>query len=555
MINIKNLTFKYSNSNKKALDDISLEINDSEFVLITGPSGCGKTSLCRCINSLIPSFHGGQISGSVMVQNIDATVTPTNEIAKKVGMVFQDPENQLVAIDVEREIAFGLENFGFSKTIIAKRIEEVLDTVGINHLRHRQISSLSGGEKQKTAIASVLVLHPEIILLDEPTSELDPKGAEEVIQLVRRLNEDLGLTVILVEHRIDRVLQFIDRLIVMDKSRIIFDDEPQEWINNMNNSIEIGLPPITRLSKQIREKEYTKIPFSIKQGRQYFSNIFKEKKWNKISYKKPITNNSGEYVARINKLWYKYPDGPTALKDINIEIKSGEFVSLIGRNAAGKTTLAKMLNGLLIPSKGKVMIKGLDTKKVNVENLAKHVGYVFQDPNLHLFADTVEEEITFMMNNLNFSKNNVEKTLNKMLKKFNLEYCKNSYPRSLSSGEKQRIAIASVLSGKPQILILDEPTRGLDYKIKKDLMNYLIDYKKSGGTVILISHDIEIIAEFGERVILMSEGRIIADADKHQILSNSLYFAPQINRLVQPFTKYGLPSDVLTVEEIMQVYE
>ena len=555
MINIKNLTFKYSNSNKKALDDISLEINDSEFVLITGPSGCGKTSLCRCINSLIPSFHGGQISGSVMVQNIDATITPTKEIAKKVGMVFQDPENQLVAIDVEREIAFGLENFGFSKTIIAKRIEEVLDTVGINHLRHRQISSLSGGEKQKTAIASVLALQPEIILLDEPTSELDPKGAEEVIQLTRRLNEDLGLTVILVEHRIDRVLQFADRLIVMDKSRIIFDDEPQEWINNTNNSIEIGLPPITRLSKQIREKEYTKIPFSIKQGRQYFSNIFKEKKWNKISYKKPITNNSGEYVARINKLWYKYPDGPTALKDINIEIKSGEFVSLIGRNAAGKTTLAKMLNGLLIPSKGKVMIKGLDTKKVNVENLAKHVGYVFQDPNLHLFADTVEEEITFMMNNLNFSKNNVEKTLNKMLKKFNLEYCKNSYPRSLSSGEKQRIAIASVLSGKPQILILDEPTRGLDYKIKKDLMNYLIDYKKSGGTVILISHDIEIIAEFGERVILMSEGRIIADGDKHQILSNSLHFAPQINRLVQPFTKYGLPSDVLTIEEIMQVYE
>jgi len=191
LININDLTFTYAEGVKPALDDVSLSIDDSEFVLITGPSGCGKSSLCRCINGLIPSFYGGRISGFVSVQNIDAIRTPTKEMARHVGMVFQDPENQLIAMDVEREIAFGLENLGFSKTVMAKRIEEVLDTVGIDHLRYRQLSTLSGGEKQKTAIASVLVLHPEILVLDEPTSELDPKGAEEVIQLVRRLNEEL----------------------------------------------------------------------------------------------------------------------------------------------------------------------------------------------------------------------------------------------------------------------------------------------------------------------------------------------------------------------------
>ncbi|MCK5459057.1 MAG: ABC transporter ATP-binding protein, partial [Thermoplasmatales archaeon] len=186
MIEINNVTFTYAESKKPALNDVSLSIKDSEFILIAGPSGCGKSTLCRCINGLVPSFYGGKISGSVTVQNINTLHTPTKEMAKTVGMVFQDPENQLIATDVEREIAFGLENLGVSKTLMAKRIEEVLDTVGIDHLRHRQISTLSGGEKQKTAIASVLVLHPEIFVLDEPTSELDPKGAEEVIQLVKR---------------------------------------------------------------------------------------------------------------------------------------------------------------------------------------------------------------------------------------------------------------------------------------------------------------------------------------------------------------------------------
>jgi len=558
LIEFKDLTFKYADSNNTVLSDISVSINDSEFVLITGQSGCGKSTLCRCINGLVPSFYGGEICGSVEVQNIDALRTPTKDMAKTVGMVFQDPENQLIATDVEREIAFGLENLGLPKTTMVKRIEEVLDTVGIDHLRHRQLSTLSGGEKQKTAIASVLVLHPEILVLDEPTSELDPKGAEEVIQLVKRLNEELGLTVILVEHRIDRVLQSVDRLIVMDSGEITYNGKPREWINLAENKLSlVGIPPITRLSVELKQKGIdTEIPLTIKEGRQIFSPILKDNKWKKSMQTHPHkSKNITSCIAKARKLWYKYPDGAVVLKDITIDIFKGEFIALIGRNASGKTTLAKLLNGLLKPSKGKVEINGIDTTRTKVENLAKCVGYVFQNPNVHLFADTVEEEITFMMNNLGFSSKMVEESLDKELKQFNLEYCRYAYPRSLSTGEKQRVALASILAAKPQLLILDEPTRGLDYGLKKNLMNYLIEYRKNGGTVILISHDIELIAEFGERVVLMSEGKIVADGNKHQVLANSLHFSPQINRLIQPFTKYGISSDILTVEEIMQGFK
>jgi len=558
LIEIKNLSFKYANSKKNALNKITLKISDSEFILLAGPSGCGKSTLCRCINSLVPSFYGGKISGSVNVQNIDATHTQTKEMAKIVGMVFQDPENQLISTDVEREIAFGLENQGLPKTTISKRIEEVLDTIGIEQLRNRQISTLSGGEKQKIAIASVLVLQPEILVLDEPTSELDPKGAEEVIQLVKRLNEDFGLTVLLSEHRIDRVLQYVDRIIVMENSKISYDGNTREWIHHVGKTIpDIGVPPVTRLSVALQNKKIeSKIPLTIKEGRQNFSKIFESNKFKKINYSSNGQyNNKPNIAIRAKDVVFKYPNSKIILNGINLNILKGEFVSIIGRNASGKTTLAKMFNGLLKPSKGNIEVNHINTKNISVENLSRYVGYVFQDPNVHLFADIVEEEITFMMQNLGFELKTIEDSLEKMLSNFDLNYCRYSYPRSLSTGEKQRVALSSILATRPQFLILDEPTRGLDYEMKRNLMFHLKSYQRDGGTIIFISHDIELIAEFGERILLLGEGKIIADGNKHEVLSNSLHFSPQINRLIQPFTKYGLSSDILTVDEIMKGFQ
>jgi len=359
LIKLDNLTFSYNDTDRPALENINLEIEDGEFVLITGPSGGGKSTLCRCFNGLVPHFYGGAISGKAQVQGLDIRQHSTRELATKVGMVFQDPENQLVTTDVEREIAFGLENLSYSRDLIARRIEESLDTVGIADLRLRQLSELSGGEKQKVAIASVLALHPEVLVLDEPTSELDPKGAEEVLALAERLNDELGITVILIEHRLDRVIHLVDRVIVMAEGRIIADGNPREVMGSSQiEAIGIGIPPVTRLLQKLKAHGISvdKIPLTVKESRIILSSIIREVRAPVLNDNKP----DGSPVIRIDKLWFTYPNKTTALRDVSLTISQGEFVAVMGRNASGKTTLVKHLNGLLLPSKGRVEVDGIE---------------------------------------------------------------------------------------------------------------------------------------------------------------------------------------------------
>ena len=553
MINIENFTFYYGDSEKPALKNINLQIKDGEFILITGPSGGGKSSLCRCFNGLIPHFYGGRVTGKVEVQGTDVISHSTKELATKVGMIFQDPENQLVAMDVEREIAFGLENLAFSKMLIAKRLEESLDTLGISALRHRQVHELSGGEKQKVAIASVLALHPGILVLDEPTSELDPKSAEEVLSVVERLNDELGLTVILIEHRLDRVAQHVDRLIMMSHGEVVADGDPRQVLSSGKPvEIGVGVPPITKLVQGMRERgiNIDKTPLTVREGRTMLEGAFQRASGQIPRRNK---NDDGEPIIEIRKLWHVYPTGVTALKDISIKVCEGEFVAIMGRNASGKTTLVKHISGLLRPTKGMVLVDGIDTRRATIAELAKKVGFVFQNPNDHLFADTVEEEIAFTLKNLGGNGGEVKSRVDEILERFNIKEYRKQYPRYLSGGEKQRIALASVIIAQPRVLILDEPTRGMDYGLKSQLMAFLNEYRSQGNTVILVTHDVEMVAEHADRVILKSEGKVVVDDNKREVLSKALLFSPQINRLVQAFTKYGVPEDVLTVDEALDL--
>lgn len=554
MIKIENFTFYYSDAEKPALEDLNLEIQDGEFILVTGPSGGGKSSLCRCINGLIPHFYGGKVAGEVEVQELDIRKHSPRELATKVGMIFQDPENQLVTMDVEREIAFGLENLTFPRDLIAKRIEESLDTLGISDLRHRQLHELSGGEKQKVAIASVLALHPEILILDEPTSELDPKSAEEVLSLVQRLNDELGITVILIEQRLDRVIQHVDRLVVLDGGKIVADGTTRDVLSNSYQEISeagVGMPPIIRLAHELGRMGITtnKTPLTVKEGRIMLQEVF-QKASGKLP--QPAEKGNAKPVAEVEKLWHVYPDGPTALRNISLKVEEGEFVAIMGRNASGKTTLVKHFNSLLQPTRGVVTVDGLDTRKATTAELARKVGFVFQNPNDHLFADTVEEEICFALKNLGFENGEMRARVNQVLEQFKLNEYRGQYPRSLSGGEKQRVALASVLAVQPKILILDEPTRGLEYRLKSELMGFLHEYTSQGNTVILVTHDVETVAEHADRVILLSEGEVVIDSNKRNVLSRALLFSPQINRLVQAFHKYGVPGDILTVDELLQ---
>ena len=555
MIRIKDFTFYYSGAEKPALKDISLTIEDGEFVLVTGPSAGGKSSLCRCINGLIPHFYGGKVAGMVEVQGLNTVENSPKELATKVGMIFQDPENQLVTQDVEREIAFGLENLAFPRDLIARRIEESLDTLGIAALRYRPIHELSGGEKQKVAIASVLALHPEILMLDEPTSELDPKSAEDVLSIVQRLNDELGITIILVEHRLDRVIQHADRLIVLDGGKPIVDGKTRDILHENYQELcqaGVGVPPIIKLAHQLEAMgiTHTDTPLTVKEGRMMLQEVFQ-----KISGDLPQYDekSAGKPVIEVEKLWHVYDDGPAALRNVSLRISEGEFIAIMGRNASGKTTLVKHFNGLLSPTRGLVTVDGVDTRKTTVAELARKVGFVFQNPNDHLFADTVEEEITFTLKNLGLEGGEIRSRIGEVLERFGLDKYRKQYPRALSGGEKQRVALASVLAIQPRILILDEPTRGMEYRLKAELMDFLREYTAQGNTVVLVTHDVETVAEYAARVILLSEGSIVVDGNKRDVLSRALLFSPQINRLVQAFGKYGVPDDILTVAEVLQL--
>ena len=546
MIKLHDFTFTYNGTNKPALQNVALTIEDGEFILITGPSGGGKSTLCRCFNGLVPHFYGGTISGRAEVQGMNILRTPPKELATKVSMVFQDPENQMVTTDVEREIAFGLENLGFPVNLIARRIEEALDTVGIASLRFRNNQELSGGEKQKVAIASVLALHPEVLVLDEPTSELDPQSAEEVLRLLERLNDELGITIILIEHRLDRVIHLVDRVLVMNEGTIQASGQPREVMNT--DGLDIGIPPVIRLMRRLRANglEFDELPLTVKEARLKLQKVLRNVNTAALADDGP----DRKPVLNVDKLWFSYGDR-TALRDIKMTINKGEFTAIMGRNASGKTTLVKHLNGLLRPTKGRVIMDGIDNKHCSVAELSRQVGYVFQNPNDHLFADTVAEEVAFSLRNQGVEQENIDKSVERILNQFGLARYRQAYPRNLSGGEKQRLALASVLVTMPKIIILDEPTRGMDYALKRELIGFLTDYCKRGNTVVMVTHDVETVAECADRVILLSEGRVVVDGSKREVLSKALLFSPQINRLAQALSSFGVSDTTLTVDEMI----
>ncbi|HPC80780.1 MAG TPA: energy-coupling factor transporter ATPase [Methanofastidiosum sp.] len=548
MIEFKDFSFYYPNCKIPSLDKINVIIEEGEFLVITGPSGGGKSTFLRSINGLIPNFYGGKISGEVLVKGKNVSKTPTNQMSEIVGMVFQDPENQLVSNQVEREIAFGMENLCFSKEIMKKRIEESLDAVNISRLRDKTIQELSGGEKQKVAIASALATHPEVLLLDEPTSELDPGSAESVLNVIEKINDELGLTIILVEHRLERVIHHVDRMLMIDSGKILYDGSPRKLKSNNVKDWKVGMPPVTRLALNF-EKEMVNngMPLTVKEARLSLKEVLTTPK-NKITWEKK--ESSKRVTLSMDKVFFSYDGEKDVLKDISFNVFEGDMIALMGKNASGKTTLVKLMNGLIKPRKGKILLFGKKISDYSLEELIQKVGIVFQDPNLHLFNDTVQKEVEFVLRNLKVDENLIKKKTEEILKYFKIYQYKDSYPHDLSGGERQRVALASVLVSDPEILILDEPTRGMDYYLKRELISYL---REKAKTAIMITHDIETAAEFSDRVILLSEGNIISDGNKRDVLSKALLFSPQINRLIQPYAKFGIPDDTLTVEEALEV--
>lgn len=539
-IKIKNLTYTYPDKKEKSLRNINLQILPGEFVLIVGGSGSGKSSLIRSIASLAPDFYGGKQEGDIFINNKNLKTTNRRKLVQTLGIVFQNPESQLVMTDTEQEIAFGLENIGTEEKTIKRRIMEVTSALSLSDFKNSFIAQLSGGQKQKVALASVLAMQPEILLLDEPTSQLDPIAGEEILTMVRRLNEENGTTVILVEQKLERCFHFADRILVMEEGKIVKDSrdigEIVKWAVKKENQY---IPP---LSKLFAKAGYRDIPLTIKSGRNIIGkeNLMKEE--SKVVKTIPEkSNNIEKSILKMKNIWFNYDSEHEVLRNINLDIKKGSFSVIMGENGGGKTTLLKILNGLLRPTKGKVEVMGRNIKKLKIEEISKNVGYLSQNPKDYLFLPTVKEEMEFTIKNLHLEK---EAYIDDLLDKLEILEYKQSNPRDLSTGERQRVALATVLASNPKILLLDEPTRGLDYDIKEKLGKILKKFQEEGMTIIMVTHDIEFAAEYAEDVILLYEGDIIEKGNKKEVLTKSTFYSPQISRLF-----YDYEEKIVTLEE------
>lgn len=529
-IKIKNLNYFYPEMKTPALKNINIEIPEGQFVLIVGGSGSGKSTLIRAIAGLVPQFYGGFCSGEIYLGNQEIGQIDRRSLVQKIGIVFQDPESQLVMTSVEEEIAFGLENLQLPNSLMKRRIMEVTSALALSDYSNSFIPELSGGQKQKTALGAVLAMQPDIILLDEPTSQLDPIAGEDILTMIRRLNEENGITVILTEQRLERCFHLADRVLVMDKGEIIFDHYSPKEIAKW--AVKNETPFIPPLAKLFAKAGYDEIPTTVKQGRKILKSYI-----NKIEYHKTLLSdydksNSEDIehnnVVEVDNIWFTYPNGKEVLKDINFSIKSGEFIVVMGENGGGKTTLLKHINGLLKPSRGKVRVMNKDTKKISFEELTSIVGYLSQNPNDYLFLPSVEEEVFFTMKNLGITDDGV---IDDVLEKLEIVSLRDKNPRDLSTGERQRVALASILVTNPKLLLLDEPTRGLDYQLKERLGEILLRLKTEGTAIFMVTHDVEFAAEYADKIILIDNGSIIASGSKYKILTNSTFYSPQVSKL------------------------
>jgi energy-coupling factor transporter ATP-binding protein EcfA2 len=558
MIELNGVTYYYPGQKVPVLHNLWLKVSSGEFLLVAGPSGAGKSTLLRCLNGLVPHFHGGRMRGQVLVGGRDPVALGPRGMSDLVGFVFQDPEAQFVTQRVEDELAFAMENHNFSQTIMRKRVEEVLDQISIAHLRHRRIDTLSGGERQRVAIGSVLTLQPSVLVLDEPTSQLDPQAAEEVLTTLQRLNEDLGLTIVISEQRLERVAQYADRMCYLPApGQPPIGGDPRQVLAQ----VELA-PPLVQLG---RELGWQPVPLTIKEGRPFAEELKSqlEKSQSAVSQavSSPGRSWGGNIVSRAlresalpmpkgrtlpdaviaaQNVWYRY-NGADALRGVSVDVRRGELVALMGRNGSGKSTLLKNIVGLLRPQRGRIRIFDQDIKEATLAEITRRVGFVPQNPGRLLFNETLEEELAFTRRGHQLPLADTRPLLSRL----RLGELAQAYPRDLSTGERQRAALAAILVAEPEVLLLDEPTRGLDYANKEQLTAILSDLRQQGGTVVMATHDVELVARCADRVVILGEGQVVVDGPVREVMTESLVFASQINKLLRD-------NRFLTVEDVLQ---
>lgn len=566
IIEVRSLSYTYPHSSKPALRDVNLDIDPGEFILLTGPSGCGKTTFCRALNGLIPKFYSGEMKGTVKVAGLDTREHPTMRLAQCVGLIFQNPDNQIFALTVEKDIAFGLENLGVPKEQMLKEIDWAMENTGIQALRQRATHELSGGQKQRLTIASILAMHPQIIVMDEPTAFLDPVGAERIFGVLARLNEEYGITILLIEHRMDLAVKYVDRIIVFDGGGVVSDGAPSDVLGDESTRLlGVGTPRVLELARRLKARglKLDELPVSAEALYESLKPHISVTRTEPVLDMSSLDRYAGEFhhqpAIQVKGVHFTYPGKIKALNGIDLTIHHGDFVAIMGENGAGKTTLVKHFNGLLRPQTGTVLVDNVDVSSTSVAKLSRRVGLVFQNPDDQLFEETVEKEIGFALRNFGFSESVIDKRVEWALNLLDLGEYRGKSPFILSGGERKRVALASVLAWDPDILVLDEPTVGQDYGQKERLRHFLMQLQTQGKTIVIVTHDVEFVAESQPRIVLMARGMVLGEGSAKEImtcpekLSQCSVAQPEITRLFRMLSAHGLPRDVLDVNEAYDI--
>ncbi len=523
VLHTAHLTYRYPQARKPALREVSVRVPRGAFALLAGPSGAGKSTLLRCCNGLVPHFSGGHLQGEISVDGLNPVQCGPQEMSRAVGFVFQEPEAQFVVGRVEDEIAFALENLGLPRAEMQARVAHALDLLDLRPLRSRRVEDLSGGEQQRLAIAAALVLRPRLLVLDEPTSQLAPDSAAEVLAVLQRLNRDLGLTILLAEHRLKRVLPLADYLIVLDA------DGGLRWQGPAAQGMEHlpWLPPVAELGRRLG---WSPLPRSLPEARRFVGAAAAQRE--SVPTSRAETHAEGAPVLlEVQELSAGYA-GKEVLHEVSLQVWRGGVTALMGRNGSGKSTLLKALMGLISLSGGEVRLQGTAIGAWDTPQRARKMAYLPQNPNALLFAETVLEELAVTRRNHGLPVD--EGLLLALLRRLGLEEQAGAYPRDLSVGQRQRAALGAVTAVRPQVLLLDEPTRGLDAGARQALIRLLGGWKQAGMGILLVTHDAELCAALADHVVVLEAGRVQAADRPRRAFGACPEFAPQIFRLLPP---------------------
>ncbi|MFP4344513.1 MAG: ABC transporter ATP-binding protein [Anaerolineales bacterium] len=517
------LSYIYPHAASPALKNVSLEVARGEFLGIVGPTGAGKTTLCLTFNGIVPQFYGGRFFGRMQVAGFDTVETPISRLARHVGMVFEDPESQLTATSVENEVAFPLENLCVPPPEIRERIRWALEAVGLAGLEARHPATLSGGQKQRLAVAAALALRPDLLVLDEPTSQLDPAGVEELFAILRALHRLEGVTVVMVSHAAEALAEHADRIALLVAGELETVGTP-EAIFKQSERLEahgVRVPQVTRTWELLREAGLPvgELPVSLGSALDAAQQL--RPQLAPLSASTPLpgagyTEGVAVPLVAVQGLHHVYENGVAALQGVDLEVGPGEYLLIAGPNGAGKSTLVKHLVGLLRPTRGRVLVGGQETEALSTSALARRVGYVSQNPDRQLFTATVEEEVGFALRNLGHPPGEVEARTVESLTAMGLLDRRQSHPLALPRGDRARLVIAAVLAQDPQILIFDEPTTGQDVRGARAILEITRTLHAAGKTVIVVTHHLSLMPGYARRAVLLAEGTLRLDAPLRQ---------------------------------------